>query len=174
VLREISDWIYHISIAALVALVITNFIFQRTIVNKISMLPTLNDGDNLIVEKVSKRFNYFHDGDIVTIYAPKYVQEDGKTIIKRIVATEGESVAIKNGKVYVNNKILKENYINGNFTRARGEYIDLKVSKNHVYVLGDNRIENILDSRIMGEISIKDISGKAIFRIYPFSKLRLF
>jgi signal peptidase I len=174
VIREVLEWMLHISLAVIIALIITNFILQRTIVNKNSMVPTLNDGDNLIVEKISKKFSYFNDGDIITIYAPDYVKEDGKTIIKRVIATEGETVKIKNGKVYVNDKLIEENYINGDFTRARGEYLDLKVSKGYVYVLGDNRAENILDSRIMGEIPIEDITGKAILRIYPLSCIKFF
>ncbi|MEN8904647.1 MAG: signal peptidase I [Clostridiales bacterium] len=174
IINEVLCWVYHLSIAVMIALVLTSFVFQRTIVNKNSMLPTLKEGDNLIVEKLSKRFNNFSDGDIVTIYAPKYVKEGSNTIIKRIIATEGETIKIKNGKVYVNNKPVLEEYIMGNFTRATGDYINLKVSKNHVYVLGDNRESNILDSRIMGQIPVDSISGKAIIRIFPLKKVGIF
>lgn len=172
VVREALDWLLHIIIAVVIGFLIVTFVAQRTVVNKHSMEPTLYEGDNLIVEKISPRIGNIRRGDIVTIVnASKDLQEEGKTIIKRIIALENETIEIRDGKVYVNGKPLKEDYIKGNYTGVvNPKYRRLTVPEDHVYVMGDNR-GNSKDSRSIGPISIEKIQGKAIFRIYPFSKI---
>lgn len=174
VVREIVDWLYHIAVAIIIALLITNFVFQRTVVYKKSMQTTLFEGDNLIVEKISPMVGKIKRGDIITIYAPEEVKQQGSTIIKRVIGVEGDHVELKNGKVYLNGKVLDEDYIKGDYTEAYGKYTNVDVEKGYVYALGDNRSIRILDSRDMGPINIDDITGKALIRIYPFNKIKLF
>lgn len=173
-LREILDWSVHIIIAIVIALLITNFVFQRTVVYKKSMQPTLYEKDNLLVEKISPRIGNLKRGDIITIYAPERVEERGSTIIKRIVGIEGDFVEIKDGKVYLNGEVFKEDYINGNYTQASGKYVSVYVKKGEVYALGDNRSIEILDSREMGPIPIEKVTGKAVCRLYPVNKIKFF
>lgn len=151
------------------------FVAQRTIVYKSSMEPTLYDGDNLIVEKISPRLGRIKRGDIVTIKsASDWLHEEGKTIIKRVIAVAGDSVEIKDGKVYVNGQEIEENYIKGNYTVAMNEeYSRLTVPEGHVYVLGDNRSTSIVDSRTIGPVSTDKIESRAIIRVYPFSRFGL-
>jgi len=148
-IKELFDWIIHIGIAILAGLLIVTFVAQRTIVFNYSMEPTLYQGDNLIVEKLGPRFGILKPGDIVTIRdASEFLSKEGKTIIKRIIALENDEIEIKQGNVYVNGKMLDETYINGDTTKAvRTEYCDrYKVPEGYVYVLGDNRAANIIDS----------------------------
>jgi signal peptidase I len=175
VAKEIIDWIVHIVIAVIIGFLIVTFVAQRTVVFKYSMEPTLQEGDNLLVEKISPRLGKFYPGDIVVIkHATPSFSEEGKEIIKRIIAVEGDKVEIKDGKVIINGKVQVEKYIKGDQTPAgpNPEHNNLVVPKGHVYVLGDNRT-NSADSRTMGPIEIKKIHGKAILRFYPFKKFGL-
>lgn len=93
--REILDWALHIIIAFAIGIFIVTFVAQRTIVYNISMEPTLHEGENLIVDKISPRFGRIKRGDIVTIKnASDWLHEEGKTIIKRVIAVAGDSVEI--------------------------------------------------------------------------------
>ncbi len=168
VIREVIDWILHIAIAVAIGFLIVTFVAQRTIVHDVSMQPTLYEGDNLIVEKISPRIGNLNRGDIIVFHEP----QGKRQLIKRIIAVEGDTVEIKDGKVYVNGEALEEDYIKGDYT-PEGEYNNLTVGKGQVFVLGDNRM-NSRDSRSIGPIDISTVTGKAIFRFYPFNKMGTF
>lgn len=158
-------------IAVLIGFFIVTFVGQRTIVNGESMEPTLHDDDQLIIEKISPRFGWLQRGDIITIDVRDHkdvVRES--PIIKRIIGVAGDTVEVRNGKVYVNDKELEEGYINGNNTEVVTEgFAKVTVPKGTVYVMGDNRLHNrSLDSRTIGPLEVKKVGGKAIFRFYPF------
>lgn len=171
-IKEAIDWGLHIILAVLVGLFIVTFVAQLTVVNKTSMLPTLQNGNILIIEKISHKLNRIKPGDIVTIN-DVYVGGKKEIIIKRVIALGGDTVEIKEGKVFVNGKELYEPYINGNETLpGKPEYSNMKVPEGCIYVLGDNRLPNqSLDSRMLGPISMKKIRGKAIIRLFPLNKI---
>ncbi|MGI6777476.1 MAG: signal peptidase I [Acetivibrionales bacterium] len=172
VAKEVLDWLLHIAIAVVIGFLIVTFVAQRTVVNKHSMEPTMQHGDNLIVEKISPRTGNLKRGDVVTIVnASEELKEEGKTIIKRIIATENETIELKDGKVFINGNELKEDYIMGDYTgEVDPKYSKVTVPEGHVYVLGDNR-GNSKDSRSIGPVSVDKIQGKAVFRVYPFNKM---
>lgn len=105
-----------------------------------------------------------------------YGLEIGKqSFIKRVIALPGEHVAIKNGKVYINDEELKEDYLEEDvktdikaYTGKEYAFIDLIVPENTVFVLGDNR-DKSTDSRAFGCIPVNKIEGKVILRFWPFS-----
>ena len=165
IVREILDWTLHILIAVVIAFLIATFVAQRTIVHDVSMQPTLYEGDNLIVEKISPKIGKLKRGDIIVFYEP----QGERQLIKRVIAVEGDTVDIKDGKVFVNGDALEEGYIKGDFTPP-GEYANLTVGEDELFVLGDNRM-NSRDSRNLGTIDISQVTGKAIFRFYPFNKI---
>ncbi len=169
--REILDWILHIAVAIVAAILIVTFIGQITIVSKRSMTQTLQNGDRLIVEKITTRFGSLETGDIVVIYYPECL-EKGSLIIKRVVAKEGDRVQIRGGKVYINGQVLQEDYIRGERTETVNEtYSDVTLPKGYLYVLGDNRlIGGSIDSRTFGPIEESRIRGRAIFRIFPIKE----
>jgi signal peptidase I len=171
-MKEILDWMKHIAIGIAIALFLVNFCIQRTVVYGSSMEPTLHDGNNLVVEKVTTRFGKFNYGDIVIIDASEFMLPGNELIIKRIIALENDEVEIKDGKVYVNNKEVIEPYVSVSTTLPiNPKYSKIKVPEGHVYVMGDNRYPNASnDSRIIGPVSIRKIRGKAVLRIYPFSE----
>lgn len=166
-MSEALDWIIHIAIAIVVGVLIVMFVGQRTIVYDISMQPTLVEGDNLLVEKLGYRFGWLHRGDIIVFKSP----EADKQLIKRLVAIEGDKVEIKDGKVYVNGELSLIGLPEEPETPsgAKPEFTNLTVQKGYVYVLGDNRPFS-MDSTELGPIEAKWITGRAIFRFFPFSK----
>ena len=174
-LLEILDWAKYILVAVVLGLIITNFVAQRNEVVGSSMLPSLADGDQLIVEKVSRHFGGLSRGDIVTIdgagLSPSRPEED---LVKRIVAVGGEHVEIRDDMhVYIDGMALEEDYLAaGTVTTQRpfGEYNDLIVPEGYIYVLGDNRSHSA-DSREFGPIPIEAIHGEVWIRIYPFDRL---
>lgn len=134
-----------------------------------SMLPTLKNNDKIIVWELNYKPK---SGDIVIIKRGKYLDTP---LIKRIIATENQIIDINyfTDKVIINNEELHENYIREKNLWLQGD-IDLpcKIPKDHVWVMGDNR-NNSTDSRFteVGLIPIKNIIGKAVYRISPFDNI---
>ena len=107
-------------------------------------------------------------GDIIVFKAKTRDDRSGKKrLIKRIIGVCGDKILIKNGKLYVNDRLQKEEYIGGQKTCG---YVNLVVPKKKVFCLGDNR-GNSTDSRDIGCVSVKAIEGKALIRLYPFNKI---
>lgn len=163
--REILEWIVTILVALIIALVIRNYIFTVARVDGASMLPTLTHNDRLIVWRLGYQPQ---KNDIIVL------QQEGKPpYIKRIIATEGDTINIDydNHTVSVNGKVLQEDYILEP-TVLRGDVeFPLTIDEDHVFVLGDNR-NNSSDSRIssIGQVKEEDIMGKAVLRFFPFDK----
>lgn len=165
--NEALDWFFHIAFAVIIGLLIVTFVAQRTIVHDISMEPTLTEGDNVLVEKLSYRFGWLKRGDIIVFKSP----DEDKQLIKRLIAVEGDKVEVREGKVYVNGELSliglpeEPETPDGNLP----EYTNLTVPEGMVYILGDNR-QYSLDSTDFGPIDSHWIKGRAIFRFYPFSR----
>ena len=169
--HTIKDNVSTIAIALLISLVIRVFIAEPRYIPSESMFPTLEIGDRLIVEKVSYRFNDIHHGDIVVFQPPPQLQKQGyelnQAFIKRAIATEGETVAVTDGKVYVNNKPLTENYI---AQLPQYNLMPVTVPEGKLFVMGDNR-NNSNDSHIWGFLPQNNIIGHAVFRFWPLSRI---
>lgn len=134
-----------------------------------SMSPNLNNGDILILDKISYRFTDIKRGDVVSLY-----YADTKYLIKRVIGLPGEYIEFKEGKLYIDNELIEEEYLNG-VTTADFSLKDLgydKIPENYYLVLGDNRGDS-LDSRDpkVGLIKKDDIMGKVRFRIWPINKI---
>lgn len=169
--KEIFEWVKVFALAIVFAFIITQFI-KPTLVRGDSMYSTLEEGDYLIINRMSYKFGKIEHGDII-VFKSDLQQDDGtnKDLVKRVIGTEGDKIKIKNSKVYVNGKELDEPYIHDEVTEGD---IDTVVPENCVFVLGDNR-EISLDSRYeeVGFINKSDILGKVFVRLYPFNKIGL-
>lgn len=172
VIYEILDWIKVLLIALIIGLFVVNFIVQRNEVNGRSMVPTLQNGDQLIVQKVSRYFSLPKYGDIITFVHPDKSRTKDNHLVKRVIGLPGDRIEIRDQKIYRNGIELDEPYLEPGTVTARAErgFDDVWLQDNQVYVLGDNRSVSA-DSRIFGPIDKSLIEGEIVFRIYPFNSL---
>lgn len=167
--KEMLEIVFLVLLAICISYFIITFIGQRTVVRGSSMEPTLHDMDQLIVYKLGYLIHKPQKGDIVVVDVPleKRYNKNEKLYIKRLIASEGDKVAVKNKTVYLNGKALEEiNVIKDGYTYV--EFEEQTVPEGYVFVLGDNRV-NSRDSRELGFIRYKDIKGQAVVRIWPFN-----
>lgn len=153
----------------LVAILIVEFVGQRTKVDGRSMEPTLQDGDQLIVDKISYRFRDPERFDIIIF--PYHGDGSKKTYyIKRIIGLPGETIQIVDGKIYINGEVLEENYGKEVMEGSGRASQPIVLGDDEYFVLGDNR-NNSKDSRVesVGNIKRSDIIGRAWIRIFPFN-----
>ena len=169
--EAVSLIIYCIVVVAVMFLVV-KFVGQRTVVLGSSMEPTLQDGDNLITDKITYRLMEPKRFDIVVF---PYKENTSKLLIKRIIGMPGEKGQIKNGKVYINDTELKDDVYGNALMVDEGIVGDpVVLAADEYFVLGDNR-NNSQDSRFasVGNIHRDDIIGRAWVRIWPLNKLTL-
>ena len=159
----LHDWLFLLIAIFLLFLLL----FRVIVVSGDSMYATLWDGDYLLL--LSNTF--YHEpkqGDVVVISKESF--DDGKPIIKRVIATEGQTVDIDfdQGIVYVDGQALREDYTHNLTTREEGMHFPLVVEDDCIFVLGDNRGVS-LDSRSpeIGQIDKREVLGKAIFLMLP-------
>lgn len=145
------------------------FVAESRYVASGSMLPTLEVNDRVMADKVSYHFENPQRGDIVLFSPTKKLQEQNfhDTFIKRAIGLPGEKVEIKAGRVYINDKLLRENYIGDTKGENWGPVI---VPPNSYLVLGDNRKDSY-DGRYWGFVPRDRIIGKAFVRFWPFDRL---
>lgn len=163
-IRLLRDVILVLSIFVLFLI----FVAQPVVVEGTSMLPTLHEGERLIVNKLIyykiKSFSWGHieRGDVVVFWYPK---DPDKSYVKRVIGLPGDIVEIKNGVVYVNGEVMQEAYIDGSFNQSRGNLERKKVDNHYYFVMGDNR-DNSSDSRMWGLVPERYIYGKVFFRYW--------
>lgn len=168
VMREIISMIIYIGVVLVLTYLIITFVGQRTQVIGASMFPTLHDGDNLIVDKISYRFNEPERFDIIVF---PYQYQEKTYYIKRIIGLPGETIQIIDGYIYINGEQLEESYGRSVMETAGRAAEEIVLGDDEYFVLGDNRNESA-DSRMpdVGNIHRNDIIGRAFVRIWPFSK----
>lgn len=164
---ETMEWIKSIVAAIVIAVLIKTFIFNTTYVLGNSMFPTLHEKDRLFANKVTLFFSGPSRGDIVVLEAPDEVKKD---YIKRIIAIEGDTVEIKDGKVYLNGEELEEPYIENELYTHTYDDSYWEVPEGGLFVLGDNREPGASkDSRVFGNVSADSIKGITGFRYFPIN-----
>ncbi|HWR39022.1 MAG TPA: signal peptidase I [Patescibacteria group bacterium] len=165
--EEIKDWVISIVIAIVLAFFIRYFIVELYMVEGPSMRPTLENGERLVVNKFIYRFKAPEKGDVLVFRYPK---DPSRDFIKRVIATPGDTVEMKDGKLFVNGELLNETYI---LERTRGSYPLSTVPEGRVFVMGDNR-NNSEDSRFrdVGFVSRDLIKGKAVMIFWPFNQIK--
>lgn len=160
----LKDWAQSILEAAVIMLLLFIFLWPVSVVG-VSMYPTLDDKDRVVISRFSAKTGMYERGDLIVFDADNYKEN----MVKRVIAFGGDMLEIKDGKVFINEQELDEEYTLG---YTEGD-VNIKVPENTVYVMGDNRDDSI-DSRVFGPIDSDDIYGKVIFRFFPFNKATLF
>lgn len=176
--KETMDWVQAIVIALVVSFLLKSFVLTLAEVKGESMEPTLQNEDRLYVN----RFMYKPEKGDIIIFKP--VTNPKKPYIKRVIATEGDTVYIdfETSEVYVNDELIDEPYINedteliGSYIKSlmtQGEYSrenPIVVERDKLFVMGDNR-NHSTDSREIGQVPVKDVIGHAIFRFWPLGSV---
>lgn len=169
------EWTKALLVAVGLVLVVRMFIFAPIIVDGPSMLPTLHDRDQMIVNKFSYYFKEPERFDIVVFHAPTQ-----KDFIKRVIGLPGEHVAIIDNVLHINGEPMEEEFLadNPHFNYMRNDFTLEELPGNHevipeghVLVLGDNR-GNSTDSRMIGVVPIEKIVGKASLIYWPLDRFQ--
>lgn len=184
-MREVFDWIYSIVVALFLAMIIHIFLFVPTKVSGESMVPTLSDGQYLIVSKISHVLREMPDyGDIVIIDSRtrrdrswmddltepmnNYIalfdrsRQEHSVWVKRVIGREGDVLEFKDGAVWRNGEKLDEPYINEPMEFSMdGSYT---VPAGTVFVMGDNR-NHSSDSRFIGPVPVDHVLGRVVFEL---------
>ena len=169
-IRAVFEIILYFALVACITFLIIHFVGQRTVVNGVSMQPTLSDGDNLIVDKISYRFHDPERFDIV-VFPFRYAEKT--YYIKRIIGLPGETVFIdEEGTIYIDGEVLDEHFGKEVIQDPGRAYETITLGEDEYFVLGDNR-NNSSDSRdpVVGNIHRNELIGKAWMRIYPFDQM---
>jgi len=171
----IREWVDSIVIAFVLAIVIRTFVVQAFKIPSGSMRMTLIEGDRILVNKFIYRFREPKRGDAIVF---KYPENPKKDFIKRLIATGGETVEIKSGRIYVDGEMVGDpsSMISRLYYYNRGQFGQegkpLKVPDDAFYVLGDNS-QSSRDSRYWGFVPKRNLVGKAFLIYWPFSRVKL-
>ncbi len=177
---DILETLMYCLIAILVAQLVIHFVVQRTVVDGESMCTTLDDGDNILIEKLSYTFGDVERFDVVVFPYNDPIRGKEVYYIKRIIGMPGETLLIENGVIYLldeeagTREVLEENYgyyLDGEPMEGFRASEPVHIPEGCYFVLGDNR-NNSRDSRQIGLIQGKDILGKAWLKIYPFNEMK--
>jgi signal peptidase I len=166
---ELVAWFKTLASAAVYATLIVTFGFQVARVEGQSMAPTLADQDRLIVNKFAYRISAPRKGDIVMLYYP--INPD-KSFVKRVIAEEGDTVRIVDGRVYVNDVPMDDSFVPPEY-RSHDDFGPQVIQEGYYFVMGDHR-NNSSDSRHWGLVPKKYIIGKVQLRWWPLPHAHVF
>src|SRR5258706_1270913 len=165
----VYEFIEAFVISGSVFVVVYLFLMQPHQVKGSSMFPTFKDQEYLLTDKVTYRTRQPLDGDVIVFKAPINENFD---FIKRVIATPGQTVEVKDGHVFIDGKMLDEFYLPKEYTTAPGQFLhegeNYTVQPDELMAFGDNR-DHSSDSRDWGPVPYRNIIGKVFFRYYPFN-----
>ena len=164
--RDLYEWVQALVCSVLAVVLLFAFVVRLIGVDGHSMVPTLQDGDRLLVLNSLWDDGYQY-GDIVVLRKDTFMEEP---IVKRVIATEGQTVDIDfaAGDVYVDGELLEEDYINEPTYVEEGTEFPLTVPEGSIFVMGDNR-NHSSDSRSsdLGTVDTRYVIGRAVFLLFP-------
>jgi signal peptidase I len=174
--RHIVEWAALLVLALVVTLTLRTFVFQTFFIPSGSMEPTLQIGDRIIVDKLAVDWGTMHRGDVLVFTAPP--DEDcmgvhDVDLVKRVIGLPGDTLYSLGNTIYVNGHKLTEAWTH---TEPLGpppialQSHPVVVAARHYYMMGDNHSSSC-DSRYWGTITRSDIIGKAVLRVWPFSRI---
>lgn len=167
-LRWLGEFVVLIALAFVLAMGIKTFIVQPFVIPSTSMVPTLEVGDRVLVNKFLFRFQPPARGEIVVFRSP---EDPAMDLIKRVIAVGGETVELRNGVVLVDGRALKEPYVNPAVKDTYTSNAPTTVPPGYVWVMGDNRT-NSRDSRYFGPQPVTSLLGRAFSIYWPIPRWR--
>jgi signal peptidase I len=162
IIEFIKDMLKYIIVIAVIIL-IRIYVLTTAEVIGTSMEPNYNEGNIMLVEQVSPHFGDYKRFDVIVI---KY--SNPRYIIKRVIGLPGDTIRYSDNSLYINNELVDEPFN----IKGTTEDLEMTVSDNSYYVLGDNRGDST-DSRYFGLVSQNDIIGKPFLTVWPFSQIKV-
>ncbi len=171
------EWLAVVVAAVLLAVGVRTYVAQMFYIPSGSMLPTLQIGDRIVVDKLAYRVGSVHRGDIVVFARPPLVQADYTDLVKRVIGLPGETIGLSDGHVTIDGKVLDEPWLPRPLPQSEQSSVAQAFSLTHPYtvpagryfVMGDNRPDSE-DSRYFGPIPANLIVGKMAFRVWPLGR----
>jgi len=174
--EEIWGWTKSLLIGLAIALFVKIFIFSPYTVQGASMEPTLHNEERLFVNKFTAFTDSFNRGDIVIIKRPGETER----YVKRIIGLPGDTISMENDQLFVNGKVIEEDYLQENREEAKQQSMKLtedfgpiEVPDGNYFVMGDNRLVSMDSRNGLGFIEEKTIIGKAQFVMLPIQDMRI-
>ncbi|MFT8321824.1 MAG: signal peptidase I [Bacillus sp. (in: firmicutes)] len=175
--KESIEWLKALAVGGVIFILIRAFFFSNYEVEGESMMPTLQNGNKLVVNKIGYKVRDFHHFDVIVFHANK--KED---YVKRVIGIPGDKVEYKDDHLYINGEMYRESFLDryrkqvaagrltGDFTlkEITGKS---SVPKDMLFVLGDNRLGS-WDSRHFGFIPIDQVVGKVSLRYWPLDEFQ--
>lgn len=162
-LGPVGPWLKEIVFAFAIWLLITTAVGEARVVPSESMEPTIHVGDRIWTDKLLLRFSHVQRGDII-VFDPPFESPD--PYIKRAIGLPGDTVEVRQGKVFVNGQALQESYI---AQQPDYNYGPVTVPPDQYLMLGDNR-NNSYDGHIWGMVPRDRIKSRAVFRFWPLAR----
>lgn len=166
VARQVFEFAWMVATAVLLAFLIRTFLVQPFIIPTGSMIPTIEISDRVLADKLTYRFRAPQPGEIVVFPDPT---GENPTLIKRLIAVQGQTVDIHDDAVFVDGVQLDEPYVYGKPTQIlpqTARMFPYTLKSGEAWVMGDNR-PNSGDSRVFGPIAIDSIEGRGFFTYWP-------
>lgn len=160
--RELRGWVRDLAVAMSLALIIIVFLYQPVKVEGTSMAPLLSDQERIFINKFVYRFEPIERGDVVVFWYPL---DRSKSFIKRVVGLPGETIELRHGRLFIDDRELSESYVPASFFDG-SSYGPLQIAKGSYFVMGDHR-DSSNDSRMFGSVPREFIYGKAVFAYWP-------
>lgn len=164
------EWLKTMVLALIILGILNSWVFNISTVKGQSMQPTLVQQERLFINKLIYKFHTPARGDIIILHDPILsASPSSKLLVKRVIAIGGDTIEIRNHRVYINQIKQQETYIDTDI--GDEDHKPMIVPEGQYYVMGDNRHEGMSkDSRIFGTIALTQIVGRADFIIWPLSK----
>ncbi len=162
--RSIMETVWTVVIALALALLIRQFVVESFVVQGVSMLPNLQNGEHLLVNKFIYDLHPPRIGNVI-VFLPPPAAHTNQDFIKRVIAVPGDTVAVRHGQVYVNGRLQPHPYLPSSYLGGPA-FPQETVPPGYVFVLGDNRKVSD-DSRYFGFVPIRNIRGQAEFAWWP-------
>ncbi len=178
----VREWGPVLIAAVVIALFTRLVLVQAYHIPSLSMAPTLDEGDRVIVNRLSYNFGEIERGQVIVFNKPPNQPSDANDLIKRVIGLPGETIEFRDGQVYVDDLLVQEPYLaQQNSTRTRSLSIPgcaqetpspelCTIPEGYVFVMGDNRV-NSQDSRVFGPVSADTVVGRAFVRVWPLDNL---
>jgi signal peptidase I len=159
--RTIIEIVVIVTAAFVIALLVQAFLVKPFTIHQVSMRPTLEEGDRILLNRLAFRFREPARGDVIVFHSPINADED---LVKRIVGVANDRIAVTGGKLYLNGVAQNEPYLLDQ--EIADDTPETIVPEGSVYVMGDNR-NNSGDSRYFGPVPLDTVIGKAMVVYWP-------